>query len=57
MCMQFDIYLSKKIVGSEDCLYLNIFVPQVVEIFYYLVWIVGYLIINCFYCNLTGGSS
>jgi len=25
-------FLSKEMIGSEDCLYLNIFVPQVVEI-------------------------
>lgn len=28
MCMQYS-FLKNKIAGSEDCLYLNIFVPQV----------------------------
>jgi len=28
MCMQYS-FLDKKVVGSEDCLYLNIFVPLV----------------------------
>lgn len=28
--MQYDVFMTKRYVGSEDCLYLNIFVPQVV---------------------------
>ncbi|XP_029344195.1 esterase FE4-like [Acyrthosiphon pisum] len=28
VCMQYDIIMTKQIIGSEDCLYLNIFVPQ-----------------------------
>lgn len=28
MCMQYS-FIKNKIAGSEDCLYLNIFVPQV----------------------------
>lgn len=35
MCLQYDVLMTKKIVGSEDCLYLNIFVPQVVETYYW----------------------
>ncbi|XP_050438029.1 juvenile hormone esterase-like [Adelges cooleyi] len=27
-CVQYDEMIEKKIVGSEDCLYLNIYVPQ-----------------------------
>jgi len=28
MCMQYS-FIKNKIAGSEDCLYLNIYVPQV----------------------------
>ncbi|XP_025406381.1 esterase E4-like isoform X2 [Sipha flava] len=28
MCMQLDVFMTKRIIGSEDCLYLNIFMPQ-----------------------------
>lgn len=27
-CIQYSFY-EKKVVGSEDCLYLNIFIPEV----------------------------
>lgn len=32
--MQYDAFVTKKMVGSEDCLYLNVFVPQV-QILYF----------------------
>lgn len=40
MCVQYSM-ITDTIIGNEDCLYLNVFVPQVVKL--YILFVVNFL--------------